>query len=85
MRLLVDFCENVLFEERVNGFGRNGIKLVVNCNAHALLALAHTESAAQLQLILNFMLCDQMLELFHDLSGTLDMAGTADTNRNFHL
>ena len=68
MRLLADLRENVLFEERVNGFGRNGIKLVVNGNADALLALAHTESAAELNVIRERVFVYERLKSFNNLS-----------------
>ena len=68
MRLLAEFCENVLFEERINGFGRNGVKFIVNGNADALLALAHTESAAELNVIRERVFVYERLKSFNNLS-----------------
>ena len=68
MRLLVNLREDILFEERINGFGRNGIKLIVNGNAYALLALAHTESAAKLYDIGERVFVYERLESFNYLS-----------------
>ena len=59
--------------------------LVVNCDAYAKLALSHAEGTAQLYLIAQLVFCDKILELFYDLTGTLEMAGAAYANCNFHF
>ena len=61
------------------------MELAVHSHANALLAFAHAEGAAQLDLVAQTIFCNQLLQLFHYLTGALDMAGTADANRTFML
>ena len=56
---------------------------VIDRYAYTLLAFAHTEGATKLNLISELVFCDQILELFYYLAGTLDVAGASDTNCNF--
>ena len=56
---------------------------VIDGYADALLALAHAEGAAQLNLVSKVVFGDQILELLNDLAGALDVAGATDTNSNF--
>ena len=56
---------------------------VVHRNAHALLALTHAEGAAELNLITEIVLRNQILQLLNYLTRTLNVAGATDTNRNF--
>jgi len=64
--------------------GAEGILFAVNGDAYAFLALAHAERAAELDLAFDTMLLDQLLQFFHDLPGTLQMAGTANANHDLH-
>lgn len=57
---------------------------VVNGDANALLALSHTEGAAQFYLVTQIVLRDKILQLLYYLSRTLDVAGGADTYGYFH-
>ena len=50
---------------------------------YTLLAFAHAEGAAQLDLIADIVIGDKVLKLLYDLTRSLDMAGTSDTNRDF--
>ena len=58
---------------------------VIDRYADALLALAHAEGAAQLNLVSKVIFGDQILELLDDLAGALDVAGASDTICNFKL
>lgn len=58
--------------------------IIINRNAHALTALAHAECSAQFNLIVEIVLANEILQLFNNLTRTLDVAGTADANRDFH-
>ena len=79
----LNLSENFLGEEIVNGLGGNGEELVVNGYAHALLALAHAEGAAELYLLTEILLCEEILKLLNYLTRTLDVAGATDTNCDF--
>jgi hypothetical protein len=76
-------CQNFLGEEGVNRLGANGMELVADRYANALLALAHAEGSAQINLVCEVVLCDQILKLLNDLTGSLDVAGATDTNSDF--
>ena len=52
---------------------------VIHRHAHALLAFAHAESAAESDLVSDIVFVDQALKLFYNLTGTFDVAGAADT------
>ena len=71
---------NVVFEEFFYVRGSNGVEIAVKRNANTLLAFAHAESTAESYFVSNVILADQTLELFYDLTGTLDVAGTADAH-----
>ena len=60
------------------------MKLTVHGNADALLALFHAERTGKRNLICETILSNELLELFHNLPGTLEVAGGADTNCDFH-
>jgi hypothetical protein len=75
--------QNLLREELLYGLGSNGMEGVIDRYADALLALAHAEGAAQLNLVSKVIFGDQILELLDDLAGALDVAGASDTNSNF--
>ena len=66
------------------GLRRYGKHLVIYGYANALLALTHAEGAAQLYLIANVMLGNELLKRGNDLAGALNVAGATDTNDNFH-
>lgn len=72
-------CHYLVFEEFFYVCGGNGIEIVVKGDAYALLAFAHTKSTAEGDLVGNVVFVDQALKLFYDLTGTLDVAGAADT------
>jgi len=80
---LSELCKNRLCEEIVDGIGSNGIELVVYSNTNALLALAHAESTAEIDLIANVLFFDQALDLLDNLTGPLDVARASDTYCNF--
>jgi hypothetical protein len=48
------------------------------------LAAAQAEGAGQLDFILQIVAADQLPQFFYNVTGTLNVAGTADTYRNFH-
>ena len=75
---------HVVVKEHLGGLGGNGVELVVYRDAYALLALAHAEGAAQVHLLLQAVVGDQLLKLLDHLTGPLYVAGTTDTHCNFH-
>ena len=52
---------------------------VIDGHANALLALAHAEGAAQLNLVSKVVFGDQILELLDNLAGALDEAGRPES------
>ena len=76
---------NAVLEELINSLRGNGVELLVDGHAYALLALADAEGAAHLNLITEVILSDESLKALYNESGTFDVAGTADTNNNFHF
>ena len=72
-------------EELLGSFRGNGVEFFVDRDADAELALAHAERAAQFRLVADIVLGNQALEGLDDLTGTLHMAGRADTNGNSHI
>ena len=72
-------CQNFFGEEFLNGFGRNGEKLLVYGYANTLLALAHAEGAAKVYLISYVVICDKLLDSLNYLARALYMAGASDT------
>ena len=72
-------CHYLVFEEFFYVCGSYGVEIVVKGNAYALLAFAHAESAAEGDLVSDIVFVDQALKLFYNLTGTLDVAGAADT------
>ena len=75
--------KNFLCEEFINAFGGYGMEGVVNGYTYALLALAHAEGSAEIYLVAYVVFCDEVLELFNYLTGSLDVAGASDTYCNF--
>ena len=73
-------CHYLIFEEFFYICGGNGVEIVVEGNAYALLTFTHAKSTAEGNFIGNIVFVDQALELFYNLTGTLDVAGTADAN-----
>ena len=71
-------CHYLIIEEFFYVCGGNGVEIAVKCNAYALLAFAHTKSTAESNFVGDVVFVDQTLELFYYLTGTLDVAGTAD-------
>ena len=72
-------------EEVLHGFGSDREEFVIHGNANTRLTFVHTEGAAQFNFVFQIIFRDQMLELFNDLTRTLDVAGTADTYCDFHI
>ena len=58
-------------------------KYIIHTHANTLLTLSHAESSAKFYLFSKIVFGDQILKLFYHLTGTFDVAGTTDTNRNF--
>jgi hypothetical protein len=81
---LLHLRANRVFEEFFNRVGRNGVEFFVNHNADTLLALAEAEGSAEFHFIFELVFRYQLLELFNDLTGTLEVAGTSDANSDFH-
>ena len=52
------------------------MEVIVYGDANALLTMTHAEGAAQLNLVAQVVVRNQLLKLAHHLAGTLDMAGT---------
>jgi hypothetical protein len=59
------------------------MEVVIYRNTNTLRTFAHAEGAAQLNLIAQFVLGNQILELLNNLARAFDVAGATDTNRNF--
>ena len=57
---------------------------IVYSYAHTLLTFAHAEGAAELYLLAESVLQNEMLKLLNYLTGAFDMAGASDTNCNFY-
>jgi hypothetical protein len=76
--------KNFACKESVNTVGGNGVNLLVNHHAYTLLAIAKTECSAKIYLVANVMLCDKLLKSLNNLTRTLDVTGTTDTNCDFH-
>ena len=51
--------------------------------AYALLTLAHAKGSAELYLVADIILGNQILNLLYYLTRTLDVTGASDTNCNF--
>jgi hypothetical protein len=81
--MCLHLSQNFLGKELANVLGRNGMEGIIHGDAYALLALTHAEGAAQLYLIADLVLGNEILQLLYDLTRTLDMAGASDTNSNF--
>ena len=73
-------CHYLVFEEFLYVCGGNGVEIVVEGNAYALLTFTHAKSTAERNLVGNIIFGDQTLKLFYNLTGTLDVAGTADAH-----
>ena len=71
-------------EELFSGLRRYGVYLIVYSNTDTLLASAHAEGSAELDLIAEIITPDQRLKLLNNLTGTFDMAGRTDANIYFH-
>ena len=56
---------------------------IVNGYANTLLALTHTEGAAELYLLTKIILSDEILKLLYYLARALDMAGATYTHSYF--
>ena len=69
----------LVFEEFFYVCGGNGVEIVIESNAYALLAFSHAKSTAEGNLVCDLIFVDQALKLFYDLARTLDVAGAADT------
>ena len=62
------------------------MELVVNSYTYALLAVAHAEGAAEINLLANVILSDELLKLSYYLARALDVTGATDTYCDFkHL
>ncbi len=62
----------------------HGEELVVHRDAHALLAFAHAEGSAKLDLVAEIVFVNKILELLNYLARSLDVAGGTDANGYFH-
>jgi hypothetical protein len=82
--MLLHLCANRFVEEGIYGIGRYGVEFFVNHDADALLTFAEAEGGTEFNLIAEFVLGNQLLKLFNNLTGTFQMAGTADANCDFH-
>ena len=78
-------CFDLILEEVHHGVGGDGEEGVVHRDADALLATAQAEAAGQFDLVAQIILADELLQVLYDLTGTLDVTGTADTYRDFHI
>jgi hypothetical protein len=76
--------EYFFFEKFVHGIGIYGEHRLIHQNAHALLASADAEGAAQFHLVADFVLGNQILQLLNDLTGALDVAGASDAYCNLN-
>ena len=82
--MILYLCQDLFCKEFLYGFGRDRVEHLIHGYADALLALTHAEGAAQLYLIANVMLGNELLKRGNDLAGALNVAGATDTNDNFH-
>ena len=60
------------------------MELIVRGDADAGLTIVHAERAAELDLIAEVMVTNELLKRLHDLAGSFDMARRTDTYSNFH-
>ena len=75
--------QNFLCKELLHSVGGDRVEGVVYGYAHALLAVTHAEGAAQLDLVADVVLGNEVLKLCYDLARALDVAGATDTNCDF--
>jgi hypothetical protein len=62
------------------------MELVTNGYAYALLTVAHAEGTAEINLLTDIVLCNEMLKLLYYLTGALDVTGATYTYCDFkHL
>ena len=80
-----DLREDLVVEQFVGRLGRDGVRRAVDRHADALAAVAHAEFSAQLDLVGQIVLGDELLEAVHDALRSQQMAGAADTDGNLHF
>lgn len=73
-----------MFEKFAERFGRDREYFVIDRDRNTGLASTHTESGTQRYRFLEFVFGDQALQSLHDLAGTFQMAGAADTYCDFY-
>ena len=77
-------CQNFFVEKFFGGFRRQRMKRVVEKHADAFLASAEAKGAGKLDLVFQIVLGNLFLKQLNYLPRALDMAGTSDTNSDFH-
>ena len=70
---LRELGENGVCKEVADGLGAYGVELVVNGHTNTLLTFAHAEGPAELDLIADALLLDEILELLDDLARAFDV------------
>lgn len=58
----------MLFKELTCVFGCYRVNFTVNAHANAKLTLAHAEGSAELNLVLQIILCNEILQILNHLS-----------------
>lgn len=74
---LLNFRENFLLKEFVDGLRRDGMLHAVHGDVDAVDAVAHAEGAAELDFILEPLFLNERLKPLDDLAGTLEVARTS--------
>ena len=72
-------CKNFVLEEFLYGVGANRVNGILDGYAHALLAHAHAEGAAKLNLFSKVVFRNEILKLLYHLARALDVTGASDT------
>ena len=76
--------QNFLLKKLAHRFGRHRKNRVIDGNANALLAFAHTKTAAKLDLVAQIVLSHEILKLIDDLARPFEMTRRSNTDGDFH-
>ena len=76
--------KHVFIKKFINSIGGHRKEFIIDSDAYSLLTLTHTKSTRKFYFIAEIIFADKILKLLNDLARTFDVAGTSDTNRDFH-
>ena len=71
-------------EELLGSLGGDRVDFVIQTDADAVLAVAHTECGVEVHLFAQIVLCNKSFKGLRNLFGAFEVAGTADTNSKSH-